>query len=296
MGEKYTLPFEGAATAVITPFLDGKIDYDSFEKLIEQQIDGRIDALVVAGTTGESATLDENELRELIKFTVKKVNGRVPVIAGTGSNNTDKAVKLSRLASNSGCDALLLVTPYYNKATADGLYESYKKISENSDVPMILYNVPSRTGMEISIETYSRLAEIEKIVALKEASGSVVGMATFASLFGDRFALLCGSDEIIVPTLSLGGKGVISVLSNVVPDKVSLMCREWREGRIDAARSLQLHYMELCRALFCEVNPVPVKYVLSRMGLCSAEYRLPLTPPSERSKVYIDEVIKKYGI
>lgn len=296
MAEKYVSPFKGAASAVITPFKDGKIDYNAFERIIEFQIKGGIDALVVSGTTGESATLSEEEHRELIKFAVKQVGGRVPVIAGTGSNNTERAIRMSRCASNIGCDGVLLVTPYYNKASADGLYESYKKISENTDVPMILYNVPSRTGMEISLNVYGRLAEIEKITAVKEASGSVVGMAAFMALYGERFALYSGSDEIIVPTLSLGGDGVISVLSNVVPGEVSLMCREWRNGNIDNALRLQLYYMELIKALFCEVNPIPVKYMMYRMGLCSCEFRLPLTPPGSESILRIDTAAEKYGI
>lgn len=288
--------FIGAATALITPFRDGKIDFDSFAAMIDFQISGGVSAVVVLGTTGESATIDEREGQMLAEFAVRYVNGRLPVIVGTGGNNTEKAARMAEFSSDIGADALLCVTPYYNKATTEGLVRHYEKIADSSSVPLILYNVPSRTGMSIQDEVYDRLYDNEKIVAVKEASGSVIGMCAFASLYGDRYDLYSGSDEIAVPTLSIGGKGVISVVSNIVPDKVSEMCSLYMSGQTGAAGKLQLELMPLISALFCEVNPVPVKYAMSLLGFCECEYRLPLCEPSERAKEDIKREMKKLGL
>lgn len=288
--------FCGAATALITPFKDSKTDYESLERIIEYQIDGGIDALVVAGTTGESATLSESEQKELIRFAKERIGGRVPTIAGTGSCDTEKAVRLSRYASDIGCDALLVVTPYYNKATEDGIYRSYKAIAENSDIPIILYNVPSRTSFSLTRQMYRRLADIENIIAVKEASGDLAAMSALMSEFSDRFDLYSGSDEVTLPVMSIGGKGVISVLSNIMPAEVSRLCGAYADGDCDGARRLQLELIPLIEALFCEVNPIPVKYAMHLMGFCRNEYRLPLCEPSEASKEKIAEVLREYSL
>lgn len=286
--------FRGAATALITPFKDSKIDYESLERIIEHQMSEGIDALVIAGTTGESATLSESEQMELIRFAKDKIGGRVPTIAGTGSCNTEKAVRLSRYASDIGCDALLAVTPYYNKATEEGIYRSYKAIAENSDIPMILYNVPSRTSFNLTQQMYRRLADIENIVAVKEASGDLAAMSKLMSEFSDRFDLYSGSDELTVPVMSVGGKGVISVLSNIMPLTVARLCRFCAEGDMSEARRLQLDLVPLIDTLFCEVNPIPVKYAMHLMGFCRDEYRLPLCEPSETTRERIAKVLREY--
>lgn len=288
--------FCGAATALITPFKDSKTDYESLERIIEYQIDEGIDALVIAGTTGESATLSESEQKELIRFAKERIGGRVPIIAGTGSCNTEKSVRLSRYASDIGCDALLVVTPYYNKATEEGIYRSYKAIAENSDIPMILYNVPSRTSFNLTQRMYRRLADIENIVAVKEASGDLAAMSALMSEFSDRFDLYSGSDEVTLPVMSIGGKGVISVLSNIMPSKASRLCKLYADGDIGGARRLQLELIPLIETLFCEVNPIPVKYAMHLMGFCRNEYRLPLCEPSETTRERIAKVLREYSL
>lgn len=288
-----TCIFEGAATALITPFSDGKIDFASFERLIEFQIENGIDALVVTGTTGEAPTLTDPEHRACISFVVRAVHGRVPVIAGTGSNDTAHAVDMSKFACRVGCDALLLVTPYYNRATPRGLSESYLKIANETDRPILLYNVPSRTGVHLNAAALRPLAEHERIVGIKEASGDVGFAARLRAEFGDSFALYSGNDDITVPFLSLGGKGVISVLSNLFPKEVSAMCRKHREGDTKGATSDQLAFLPLIDALFAEVNPIPVKCAAAMMGLCREEYRLPLCPPSETTRKRLAELLGK---
>ena len=275
--------FTGVATALVTPFKNGKIDFKSLEQLIEFQISEGVDALLVCGTTGESATLDDREKKELISFAVGCVRGRVPLIAGTGSNDTRHALELSKFASDEGADALLLVTPYYNKASDGGLILHYETIANGCDAPIILYNVPSRTGVNIPIGVLEHLAEHPNIVGLKEASGSVSYLARATHRCGERMHLYSGNDDLIVPTLSLGGLGVISVLSNVLPKKTAEICRLFFEGKVEKARELQLRLLPLINALFCEVNPIPVKALLSLLGFCEEEYRLPLCP-LERAK------------
>ncbi len=288
--------FTGAATALITPFKNGAIDFDAFEKVLEQQIAGDISALVVSGTTGEGSTLTDGEHRELIKFAVEKVAGRVPVIAGTGSNDTAYAIDLSRYACSVGADALLLVTPYYNKATQEGLYQSFKMIAESVDKPCILYNVPSRTGCNILPATAARLAEVENIVGIKEASGDISQIAELARVCGDKLDIYSGNDNQIVPILSLGGKGVISVLSNVLPEKTNEICTRFFEGDVKGALELQLHYLPLIDALFSEVNPIPIKAAMAAMGLGENSLRLPLTPMSEGKAAHLYELMKGEGL
>lgn len=288
--------FTGAATALITPFKNGAIDFDSFERVLEQQIAGGISALVVSGTTGEGSTLTDSEHRELIKFAVEKVAGRVPVIAGTGSNDTAYAIDLSRYACSVGADALLLVTPYYNKATQEGLYQSFKMIADSVDKPCILYNVPSRTGCNILPATAARLADVENIVGIKEASGDISQIAELARVCGDKLDIYSGNDNQIVPILSLGGKGVISVLSNVLPQKTNEICTRFFEGDVKGALDLQLHYLPLIDALFSEVNPIPIKAAMAAMGLGENSLRLPLTPMSEGKAAHLYELMKGEGL
>lgn len=276
MSEKKKKIFGGAATALITPFDSGKIDYKSFEGLIEYQIENGIDALLVNGTTGESSTLTNDERRSLIKFAAQKVRGRVPLLAGTGCNCTQFALELSQYACSVGCDAVLVVAPYYNKATEKGLIEHYTYIADRIEKPLMLYNVPSRTGVNISHEVYRELSRHENIVGVKEASSSVSDFGLLSSECGDRLYLYSGNDDMILPTLSLGGSGVISVLSNIFPRAVHNMCRYYFDGKTEESRELQLRFYPFIRSLFCEVNPIPVKTALSYLGMCRAEFRLPL--------------------
>lgn len=285
--------FEGAATALITPFADGRVDFDAFGKLIEFQIQNGIDALVVTGTTGEAPTLSDTEHRACISFAVRTVAGRVPVIAGTGSNDTAHAVEMSRYACKAGCDGLLLVTPYYNRATPRGLAESYRRIADETDRPIILYNVPSRTGVWLSAASLRPLADHPRIVAIKEASGDLGFAARIKAEFANSFELYCGNDDITVPFLSLGSKGVISVLSNLFPKEVAAMCRKYREGDPHGAATDQLAFLPLIDALFSETNPIPVKCAAAMLGLCREEYRLPLCPPSDATKKRLAELLEK---
>ena len=270
--------FTGAATAIITPLNANGIDYESFGRLIDWQIASGINAIVVVGTPGEGSTLTNEEHESAIRFCVERVAGRVPVIAGTGSNDTAYAVELSRFACDAGADALLLVSPYYNKATQRGLLESFTAVADAVDKPCILYNVPSRTGCNILPATAAALADHPNIVGIKEASGNISQIAELAALVGDKMDIYSGNDDQIVPVLSLGGKGVISVLSNVMPKETVDICRLFESGNVAASRELQLKLLPLINALFCEVNPIPVKAAMAAMGFCDNYLRLPLTP------------------
>lgn len=270
--------FTGAATAIVTPLNEQGVDYESFARLIDWQIDEGIDAIVVAGTTGEGSTLTDEEHKAVIKFCVKKVAGRVPVIAGTGSNDIAYAVSLTKYACEVGADAMLLVTPYYNKATQNGLIKSFTAVADASTKPCILYNVPSRTGCNIKPETCAVLAKHPNIVAIKEASGDISQVAEISRLCGDDLDIYSGNDDQIIPVMSLGGKGVISVLSNLLPRETSAMCHSFLNGDVKNARDMQLEYLPLISSLFCEVNPIPVKAAVSAMGYGDNYLRLPLTP------------------
>ncbi|MDO5449223.1 MAG: 4-hydroxy-tetrahydrodipicolinate synthase, partial [Clostridia bacterium] len=272
--------FKGVATAIITPMNeDGSIDYESFGRLIDWQIEQGVNAIVSVGTTGEGSTLDDEEHKEAMKFTVDKVAGRVPVIAGTGSNDTAYAIQLTEYACEIGADAMLLVTPYYNKATQEGLYQSFKVIAEHSTKPCILYNVPSRTGCNLLPSTVLRLAQdVPNIVAVKEACGNLSQVAELCALCGDIIDVYSGNDDQILPILSLGGSGVISVLSDIMPAETVEMCEAFWRGDMDKARSLQLGLLPLIDALFSEVNPIPVKAACAAMGFGGNYLRLPLTP------------------
>lgn len=273
--------FQGAATAIITPFKAGKIDFDSFGKLIDWQIDCGIDAIVVCGTTGESSTLTDEEHRACIKFAVKKANKRIPIIAGTGSNDTAYAIDLTQEACEIGADAMLCVTPYYNKATQKGLIQMYNQIADASSKPIIVYNVPSRTGVNIEPTTYQALAEHPNIVGIKEANGQISKIVETMSLVGDKLDLYSGNDDQIVPLLSLGGKGVISVLSNIMPKETKEICTRFFNKDIKGSYQLQFKLHNLIDALFSEVNPIPVKAAAYAMGICENSVRLPLTTMDE---------------
>ena len=276
--------FTGAATAIVTPLTEEGIDYEQFGRLIDWQIAEGIDAIVAVGTTGEGSTLTDEEHKAAIKFCVDKVAGRVPVIAGTGSNDTAYAIELTKYACEVGADAVLLVTPYYNKATQKGLIESFRKTADASTVPCILYNVPSRTGCNLTPASCAVLAEHPNIVAIKEASGNISQIAELAHLVGDKMDIYSGNDDQIVPIMSLGGKGVISVLSNLMPKATSDICKMYMQGDIKGACKLQLELLPLVNALFCEVNPIPVKAAMCAMGFCENYLRLPLTPMEDANR------------
>ena len=288
--------FEGMASAIITPLNEKGIDYELFAKLIEWQIAEGIDGLVVCGTTGEGATLTDEEHKSAIEFMVKQVAGRVPVIAGTGSNDTAYAVELTKHACQIGVDGVLTVTPYYNKATQKGLIKSFTQIADASSVPVILYNVPSRTGVNIAPKTVLELSKHTNINAIKEASGDISQIAEIAHLCGDNINIYSGNDDQVVPIMSLGGKGCISVLSNLLPKETSEMCRLFREGDVKAAARLQLKYIPLINALFSEVNPIPVKAAMAKMGFCEDYLRLPLTPMEDATRENLYLQMKNAGI
>lgn len=273
--------FTGAAVAIITPFNDEGINYEELKKLIDFNIENGTDAIVIAGTTGESATMSDEEHKAVIKFTVDYVNKRVPVIAGTGSNDTLYAVGLSQYAEEVGVDGLLIVTPYYNKTTQSGLVKHYNYIADRVNIPIILYNVPSRTGVNIAPKTCAELAKHKNIVAVKEASGNLSQIAEIKALCGDELAIYSGNDDQIVPVLSLGGKGVISVLSNVAPKEAHNICQLFFDGKVEESTKLQLEYLNLINALFIEVNPIPVKTALGLMGYNVGPLRMPLFPMEE---------------
>lgn len=286
--------FRGVGTAIATPFTENGINYDEFGKLLDDQIDAGVSAVIVCGTTGESATMSEDEKKELIKYTIDKNSNRIKVIAGTGSNNTMNAIKMSQYAEEVGADGLLVVTPYYNKTTQDGLVAHYKAIADSVELPIILYNVPSRTGVNILPETCYKLAQIDNVVGIKEASGDISQVAKIANLCGEDFSIYSGNDDQVVPILSLGGKGVISVLSNVMPEYTVEMVNSYFNGYAVQAGRMQVEAIDLINALFCEVNPIPVKYVLNEMGYDFGKPRLPLVELSDSNKEKVNKVLKKY--
>lgn len=288
--------FEGMATALITPITESGIDYEAFGKLIDWQIEEGIGGLVICGTTGEGSTLTDEEHKMAIEYAVKRTNGRVPVIAGTGSNDTAYALELTDFACKAGADAVLVVTPYYNKATQNGLYKLFTSIADISSVPVILYNVPSRTGVNIEPKTVAALAEHPNINAIKEASGNISQIAEIAALCGDKINIYSGNDDQVIPIMALGGKGCISVLSNLIPKESNEMCKKFAQGDIKSAAELQLKYLPLINALFSEVNPIPVKAAMAKMGFCEDYLRLPLTSMEDAHKQKLFEEMEKLGI
>lgn len=298
MSENFTKKrvFTGAATALITPFTEDGINYPQFERLINWQIESGIDALVICGTSGEASTMSDDEHRDAIRFAVKTAAHRVPIIAGTGSNDLSYALDLVDCACSAGADAVLSVTPYYNKATQNGLIKMYNAIADRSTVPVILYNVPSRTGVNIEPATYEALAEHENIVGIKEANGNMSKIVETMARVHGRLDLYSGNDDQIVPLMALGGVGCISVLSNLLPGETSKLCHSFLDGDIETARNMQYKYHDLIDALFCEVNPIPVKAAMSAMGFCDNILRLPLTEmePSHAEKLYA--LMREQGI
>lgn len=292
----HTPIFKGIATALVTPLNEQGIDYKQFARLIEFQINGGINALVVCGTTGESSTLTDEEHREAIAFAVKQVAGRVPVIAGTGSNDTAYAIELSKHAAEAGADALLLVTPYYNKATQKGLIRMYTEITDAVDLPAILYNVPSRTGCNILPKTYRELAENPRIVAAKEANGNLSSVAETINLCGDMLDIYSGNDDQIVPIMSLGGLGGISVLSNLMPTETADIARLYLEGRVRESAALQIRLIPLINALFSEVNPIPAKAAMARLGYCEDFVRSPLTVMEDANREKLFALMHAEGL
>ncbi len=288
--------FFGCGTAIITPFSNGEIDFESFGKLIDRQLSAEVSAIIVCGTTGEASTMSVSEHLKCVEFAVERVNERVPVIAGTGNNCTKKATELSVAASKLGCDAILVVTPYYNKASDEGLIRHFSLIADVADCPLILYNVPSRTGVNIPLPVYKKLSKHGNIKGVKEASGNISAIASLFAECSDKFKIYSGNDDQILPILSLGGQGVISVVSNILPRKVQMLCKKFASNDTASAARLQCDLNEISSAMFCEVNPIPVKYALSLMEACRAEWRLPLCEPSDVSKEKIRKVMIKYGL
>lgn len=287
--------FTGAATALITPFNEDGVNFEALGNIIDYQIDNNIDALVICGTTGEAATMPDREHLSVIDYAVKRVAGRVPVIAGTGSNDTAHCVELSVESQNLGADGLLITTPYYNKATQKGLLMHYDKVLEKTNLPIILYNVPGRTGMNYAIPTLKELAKDERIAGIKEASGNIE-YATEVAREIPELTMYSGNDDMIVPLMSLGGKGVISVLSNVAPQETHDLCQKWLDGDIEGSRALQFKYLELIKALFCEVNPIPVKTAMNMMGFSAGHLRLPLCDMDPANYARLEAAMKDCGL
>jgi 4-hydroxy-tetrahydrodipicolinate synthase len=288
--------FSGSGTAIVTPLANGKVDFETLGKLIESQIKSGIKVLVPCGTTGESATLTYEEHDQVIKFCVQKANKRVKILAGTGSNSTDEAITLTQYAKDSGADGALLITPYYNKPTQEGMYLHFKKIAETVDIPQILYNVPGRTSVNLLPETVIRLSKVKNIVGIKEASGNLEQVSQIVQHTAGDFAVLSGEDSLTFPILALGGKGVISVVSNIIPADVAAMIAAFEKGDRDKARELHFKMFELMKAMFIETNPIPVKTAMEIMGLCSAEMRLPLSPMAESNIQKLKKAMKDYKL
>lgn len=288
--------FKGCGTALATPFNDSGVNFEVFEEMIEEQISNGVDALIVCGTTGESSTMAEKEKKDTIKFVVDIVRKRIPVIAGTGSNNTMQAIAMTKYAEEIGADGSLIVTPYYNKTTQAGLVEHYKEIAKSTSLPIIVYNVPSRTGVNILPETFLELSKIENIVAVKEASGNISQVAKIKELCKDNLEIYSGNDDQIIPILSLGGIGVISVLSNIMPKFTHEMCINYLNGNTRKALDMQLKSLSLINNLFSEVNPIPVKYALKLMGFDFGKPRLPLVELSDKNKSIIEKEMKKLNL
>ncbi len=288
--------FSGAFTAIVTPFKDGQVDEKAFKGLIRFGLDGGVSGFVPCGTTGESPTLSHEEHNRVVEMTVKEVAGQVKIIAGTGSNSTEEAISLTKHAKKVGVDAALLVSPYYNKPTQEGLYRHFKAIAEAVDIPLVLYNIQGRTGVNIENSTMEKLSRLPNIVGVKEASGSILQMSEVIRLCGPDFDVLSGDDQMTFPLMALGGKGVISVVTNIIPDKMSALVRHMLAGEIDQARAIHFEIFELCQAMFVETNPIPIKAALGLMGKIEPEFRLPLCPPASASLEKIRNVLSKLNL
>jgi len=288
--------FNGSIVAIVTPFKDGKVDEEAYRELIEFQIENGTSAIVPCGTTGESATLSMEEHARVIEIAIEAVNKRVPVIAGTGGNSTQEAIELTEHAKKVGADATLQVTPYYNKPTQEGLYQHFKAIAQAVPLPQVLYNVPGRTSVNMLPETVARLAELPEVVAIKEASGSLGQMAEVVRLAGDKITLLSGDDNLTLPVLAIGGKGVVSVVANIVPKDNADMVKAWEEGDVKKATELYYKLLPLCQAMFYETNPIPVKTSLALMGKIKEEMRLPLCPMAPANLEKLKKALSEYGL
>ncbi|HEY8349350.1 MAG TPA: 4-hydroxy-tetrahydrodipicolinate synthase [Clostridia bacterium] len=286
--------FTGSGVAIITPFTDDGVDFDKLGELIEYQINEKTDAIIICGTTGEASTMPDEEHIEVIAYTVRKVNGRIPVIAGTGSNDTRHAIHLSKRAEEVGADAILTVTPYYNKTTQEGLYRHFRAVAENIGIPVILYNVPSRTNLNIDPDTVVRLAELDNIVAIKECNLNQAG--EIINRCGDDFTVYSGEDALVLPMLSLGGKGVISVMANIIPRATHDMVASYLSGDLENSRKIQLKALELIRALFIEVSPMPVKEAMNLMGMNVGKCRMPLVDMSDKNREILKKAMQNYGL
>jgi 4-hydroxy-tetrahydrodipicolinate synthase len=290
------LIFKGAGVAIVTPFTEDGINFPEFGRMIDAQIAGHTDAIIVAGTTGEAATMSDAEHKEAIKFAVEHTKGRIPVVAGTGSNDTAYAIQLSQYAEKVGADGLLLVTPYYNKCTQKGLVQHFNKIADSVNIPCILYDVPSRTGVSIKVPTYAELSKHPNIVAVKEANGDLSSILRLRFAVGDELAVYSGNDDQIVPILSLGGMGVISVLSNVAPKETHDMCQLYFDGKVKEAAKLQIAFTDLADALFCETNPIPVKTAMRLMGYAAGPLRLPLSEMEPENLEKLKKALKAHNL
>ncbi|SDZ76048.1 MULTISPECIES: 4-hydroxy-tetrahydrodipicolinate synthase [Selenomonas] len=288
--------FRGAGVAIITPYTEDGINFEELGRIIDDQIEKHTDAIIITGTTGESATMSDEEHRAAIKFAVDHVKGRIPVIAGTGSNETSYAVELSKYAESVGADALLVVTPYYNKCTQKGLIAHYTAIADAVNIPIILYDVPSRTGVAIATSTYVELAKHPNIVAVKEANGDLSKILRLRAAVGDDLVIYSGNDDQIVPILSLGGQGVISVLSNVAPQQTHDMCQAFFDGDTKKAEKLQVEYADLIDALFCEVNPIPVKVAMRKLGYNAGPLRMPLSEMEPQHEKQLEDALRNHGL
>jgi len=287
--------FTGAGTALITPFTEDGVNFESLGKIIDFQIENNVDALIICGTTGEAATMPDKEHLSVIEYAVKKVAGRIPVIAGTGSNDTAHCVELSKESQRLGADGLLIATPYYNKCTQKGLMMHFDKVMEKTNLPIILYNIPGRTGMQFKIETIKELATDDRIVGVKEASGSLEYMTELMHACPE-LDVYSGNDDMVLPLLSLGGKGVISVLSNIAPQETHDLCQKFFDGDVAGSRKLQMDYLDLIHALFCEVNPIPVKTAMNLMGFEAGKLRLPLCEMDEANLARLTAAMKERGL
>ena len=288
--------FQGVATALITPINENGVDYAALKKLVDWQINEGVNALVICGTTGENSTLSDAEHRKVLEVALEAAAGRVPMIAGTGSNDTAYAIDMTKYACELGYDAMLVVTPYYNKTTQNGLVAMFTAIADASTKPIILYNVPSRTGVSIEPATYAKLADHPMICAIKEANGNISKIVETAALVGDKLDIYSGNDDQIVPVMACGGKGVISVLSNVVPKATVELCRKFFDGDVAGAMEMQKQYLPLINALFCEVNPIPVKAAMAAMGFCEDYLRLPLVPMEDAHRSVLLECMRGVGL
>lgn len=287
--------FKGSGVAIVTPFTEDGVNFEKLGELIEFQISEKTDALIICGTTGEASTMPDSEHKETIKYTVEKVNGRIPVIAGTGSNDTKHCIELSKYAEDVGADGLLVVTPYYNKANRNGLIKHFTEVANAVTIPIMLYNVPSRTNLNIDPQMLKILSEVENIVAIKEASGNLAQVSEMAALCGDKIALYSGNDDIILPVLSVGGLGVVSVAANIVPRTIHDLVMSFLNGDIEQSRNLQLKTLKLINALFIEVNPIPVKTALNLLGYNVGKLRMPLSEMSDNNLEYLKQTLGEYG-